>query len=74
MNSKEELWGQWLAKCKENANWMACQWFAWKTNEETRKQKSKKALAKTRFQIINGTYIYKHVYFIHHYLIASKMT
>lgn len=32
-----------------------------------------KALAKTRFQIINGTFIYKHVYFIHHYLIASKM-
>lgn len=34
----------------------------------------KKALAKTRFQIINGTFIYKHVYFIHHYFIASKMT
>lgn len=36
--------------------------------------KPEKALAKTRFQIINGTYIYKHVYFIHHYFIASKMT
>lgn len=43
-------------------------------NGQTRKQESKNALAKTRFQIINGTYIYKHVYFIHHYLIASKMT
>lgn len=57
-------------KCQLNGLSVVCMKNKW-ANQKTKIQK---ALAKTRFQIINGTFIYKHVYFIHHYLIASKMT